>query len=98
MTWYYYTLYLAFVFFSSLLIAWLAKVKIDFRRFALAVAPVALVFLAWDIFAVERGHWKFGLEYMLGIVVANQPIEEVLFFVVIPLFYVVVWEVVKKKC
>lgn len=35
---------------------------------------------------------------MLGITVANQPIEEVLFFLIIPLFYIVIWEVVKKKC
>ena len=93
---YYYLVYLAVVLLSSLLIMAVGRIRIDLREALLAIIPVLMVFVAWDIFATWRGHWEFGLDKMLGIVVLNQPLEELLFFIVIPLFYLVVWETVKR--
>jgi len=95
--WFYYIGYLAVVLASALLIANFAKVKINAGRFLKALLPVFVVFVLWDVVAVALGHWQFGLQHMLGVVIYNQPIEEIAFFAVVPLFYVVVWETVKKK-
>jgi len=93
---YYYLIYLAVVLLSSSLIMAVGRVRIGFRNALMAILPVLMIFVAWDIFATWRGHWEFGLDKMLGIVVLNQPVEELLFFIVVPLFYLVVWEMVKR--
>ena len=92
----YYLIYMLVVLASALLIAAVGKIKIDYRKALLAIAPVFAVFVAWDIFATWRGHWEFGLDKMLGILIINQPIEEIAFFIIIPLFHIVVWEAIKK--
>lgn len=56
------------------------------RRAAAAVLPVAVVFLIWDVIAVAADVWSYNPRYILGLVApGNLPVEEVLFFVVIPL-------------
>ena len=56
------------------------------RRVVRAVAPVAAVFLVWDAVAIAAGVWTYNPKYITGIHVPFRiPIEEVLFFVVIPL-------------
>jgi len=92
----YYSIYLVVVFLSVLLINYVGGLKIDFRKAMFALLPVILVFVAWDILATELGHWEFGIDKMLGIVIINQPIEELAFFIAVPLFYIAVWESAKK--
>jgi lycopene cyclase domain-containing protein len=56
------------------------------RRVVAAVLPVALVFLAWDAVAVAAGVWRYNPRYLLGLIApGGLPLEEILFFVVIPL-------------
>jgi lycopene cyclase domain-containing protein len=51
-----------------------------------AVLPVAAVFLIWDEVAIWRQVWTYNRAYVVGVDVPFQvPIEEVLFFIVIPL-------------
>jgi lycopene cyclase domain-containing protein len=55
------------------------------RRLVCAVVPVALVFLAWDAVAIAAGVWKYNGDYITGIRLPFRlPVEELLFFVVIP--------------
>lgn len=55
-------------------------------RLVRAVLPVALVFLVWDELAVAAGVWSYDKAYISGLYIPFQvPIEEVLFFLVIPL-------------
>jgi lycopene cyclase domain-containing protein len=96
MAWWHYAAYLGLVLASSLLIAKVANLKISIGRFARALAPVFIIFVLWDIAAVYLGHWQFGISHMTGIVLLNQPLEELLFFIVVPFFYVVAWECSKK--
>jgi len=50
-----------------------------------AVLPVAAVFLLWDEVAIGAHVWTYNRAYIVGAYVPFQlPIEEVLFFVVIP--------------
>jgi len=56
------------------------------RRVVRAVAPVAAVFIAWDAVAIAAGVWTYNCRYITGIHLPFRvPLEEVLFFVVIPL-------------
>lgn len=56
------------------------------KRTALAVLPVAAVFLAWDAAAIAAKLWTYNDAYVSGTQVPPHiPLEEVLFFLVIPL-------------
>jgi lycopene cyclase domain-containing protein len=55
------------------------------RRLALALLPVAAVFITWDVIAVHGAVWTYNPRYVTGFQIGNMPIEELLFFVVIPL-------------
>jgi lycopene cyclase domain-containing protein len=51
-----------------------------------AILPVAAVFVLWDEVAIGAHVWMYNCAYITGANVPFQmPIEEVLFFVVIPM-------------
>ncbi|MFZ2176861.1 MAG: lycopene cyclase domain-containing protein [Rhodococcus sp. (in: high G+C Gram-positive bacteria)] len=51
-----------------------------------AIVPVALLFLVWDVLAIAAGVWSFNPRYVTGVELPGRiPVEEVLFFVVVPL-------------
>src|ERR1700687_5723955 len=51
-----------------------------------AVLPVAAVFFAWDAVAVAAHVWAYNTRFVTGINLPGRiPIEELLFFIVIPL-------------
>lgn len=66
------------------------------RRLALAVLPVAAAFVLWDLAAVRSGWWWFDPAQILGVRLGALPIEEVLFFLVIPVCAVLGFEAVRK--
>jgi lycopene cyclase domain-containing protein len=55
------------------------------RRAAAAIIPVALVFIGWDLLAIIGDVWSYNPRYVTGIDLGVIPIEELIFFVVIPL-------------
>ena len=56
------------------------------RRAAFAVLPVAAVFVVWDAVAIAAHIWTYNPKYVTGIELpAAIPLEELLFFIVIPL-------------
>lgn len=68
-----------------------------YRRPALLVAtlpPVLAVFLLWDLVAHGRGHWWFDDRYVLGPRLFGLPLEEWLFFVVVPVCGLLTYEAV----
>ena len=52
-----------------------------------AIFLVAIVFIAWDVYFVKNGVWGFNKAYLSGLYVFNLPIEEVLFFIIIPIIF-----------
>jgi lycopene cyclase domain-containing protein len=51
-----------------------------------AVLPVAAVFVVWDEVAICAHVWRYNPAYITGVTIPfRMPIEEVLFFLVIPL-------------
>lgn len=56
------------------------------RRLLGALVPVVLLFTLWDILGIRRGHWTYSPTYTTGLDLPfGVPIEEVVFFVVIPI-------------
>ncbi|GIG60466.1 lycopene cyclase [Longispora fulva] len=67
------------------------------RRLALTVLPVAAVFVCWDAAAVAAGHWHYDPGQLLGVTLPGRlPLEEILFFLVVPLCAVLGYEAVRK--
>jgi lycopene cyclase domain-containing protein len=54
------------------------------KRLAEALAPGFFLFVVWDLYAIERGHWSYNSQYLTGLDIGPVPIEELLFFLVIP--------------
>ncbi len=55
------------------------------RRLLLTLGVVAAFFTVWDVIAIEREHWTFSPRYTSGWTVGSLPLEEIVFFVVIPI-------------
>jgi lycopene beta-cyclase len=67
------------------------------RRLLLALAPAVAVFLAWDVGAIARGHWGFNARYVTGWELPfDVPIEELVFFLVIPICGLLTLEAVRS--
>ena len=66
------------------------------RRLAATLLPVIVVYLAWDLVATTRGHWSFADRYVVGVRLLALPIEELLFFVVVPTCALLTFEVLGR--
>jgi lycopene cyclase domain-containing protein len=63
------------------------------RRLLLTLLPVVVVFVLWDLAAIAAGHWSFDPEQTTGILLpGGLPIDEVLFFVAVPICAVLGFE------
>jgi lycopene cyclase domain-containing protein len=61
------------------------RVYRQWRRLVLTLLPVLAVFVGWDLYAIAAGHWSFDRTQVVGVVLpGGLPIEEVLFFLVVP--------------
>lgn len=67
------------------------KFKLTLKVITLSALP----YLIWDALATLRGHWHFNPDYTLGFEIYNLPIEEILFFFVIPFCCVFTWNALK---
>ncbi len=61
----------------------------------LASLIVAIPFLIWDFYFTEKGFWGFNPEYISGIYLFHLPLEEYLFFIVVPVACTFIYEVCK---
>lgn len=64
------------------------------RRLLLTIVAAGSPFLAWDLYATRTGHWRFDADQTLPWRIAGLPLEEIAFFVVIPLVAVLTFEAV----
>lgn len=94
--------YLAVLLFVVLGSIWLevalrTRVIVRWRRLLLSMVLPLLVFVAWDAYAIAAGHWSFDADRIIGItVVGGVPIDEVLFFIVIPFASILTLEAVRS--
>ena len=58
--------------------------------------PVA-AYVVWDLVAIARGHWSFDDRYVTGWELPGSlPVEELTFFVVIPLCALLTFEASRR--
>jgi lycopene cyclase domain-containing protein len=67
------------------------------RRLLTAVVPVAVVGITWDRYALARRQWTIERRYVTGLSIGGVPIEEILFFLVIPCCAVLTIEAVRQR-
>lgn len=94
--------YLGVLLFIVLGTAWLevllrTRVYRRWRRLLLTLVPVVAVFIVWDLYAIASGHWTFDPEQTTGILFpGGLPLDEVLFFVVVPIAALLTLEAVRS--
>lgn len=73
-----------------------ARVYRRWLRLLLVLVPVVLIFAMWDAYAIASNHWYFDLNQITGIYVGfNIPLDEILFFIVIPICSILTFEAVR---
>lgn len=63
-------------------------------RLALALLPTLVVFVVWDIVGIIRDHWSYSPRFTTGIMLGPMPLEELVFFIVIPICGLLTYEAV----
>jgi lycopene beta-cyclase len=66
------------------------------KALIVTLAPVVAVFAGWDLIAVHTGEWWFSARYILGLRLAGLPLEEWLFFLVVPACALLTYEVLGR--
>ena len=67
------------------------------RRLVLTVVPVAVVFVVWDLAAIAAGHWTYDPTQLIGVTLpGGLPLEELLFFLVVPVCAILGFEAVRR--
>jgi lycopene cyclase domain-containing protein len=62
-----------------------------------AISPVAFIFILWDAYAIESGHWRFDKDQIFEVFGPfSIPLEEYLFFFIVPLAALMTIEAVLK--
>ena len=64
-------------------------------RLLLTLLPVFAVFVTWDAFAVHAHQWHY--RHVLEVRVLGLPVEELLFFLVIPTCSVLTLQAVRRR-
>ncbi|HEU4331243.1 MAG TPA: lycopene cyclase domain-containing protein [Lapillicoccus sp.] len=91
-----YAAMLAFCLIGTLPLNWIFHLRVlsQVRRLALSIAPVFFVFVLWDLAATHAGHWRFDAAQTLPARIGGLPLEELGFFIVIPLAGILTYEAV----
>lgn len=55
----------------------------------------ACLYIIWDIYFTSKGVWYFNEQYITGIKLGNLPLEEVLFFFIVPYCCVFIYECIR---
>jgi len=67
----------------------------NWKALILTLSILVVIFGSWDVFATWRAHWYFNPKGIIGFKIINLPIEECLFFIVIPFCCIFTWETLK---
>jgi lycopene cyclase domain-containing protein len=74
------------------------RVYARWRRLALALAPTVVIFAGWDVYAIHHHQWSYERRFTTGVLLPGRlPLEELLFFVVVPTCAVLTLEAVRRR-
>ena len=68
-----------------------------FKQIAASLSLIGFFFIIWDIYFTKIGVWGFDKKHHSSIMLSNLPLEEVLFFFVIPFVCVFTYFVLSEK-
>lgn len=71
-----------------------ARVYARWRMMLLALLPTVAVFSIWDVAGIIRRHWTYNPDYITGVQLWVMPLEELVFFIVIPICGLLTYEAV----
>lgn len=67
------------------------------KLFLLTDSLILVIYLIWDFWAVSKGSWFFDPNQILGVMLLGKlPIEEVLFFIIVPMMSVITYLALTK--
>lgn len=72
-----------------------ARVYRRFRTLLLALLPEVVLYTLWDIVGIARHHWTYNPAFVTGLRLPfRMPVEELVFFLVVPVCGVLTYEAV----
>jgi len=71
---------------------WKFKYYKFFKPLAASIIIVGISYIIWDLIVTYRGDWGFNKDFLIGIKFFDLPIEEILFFVVVPFACIFIYE------
>ena len=89
-----YLMVLAFIGSCAVFVNFGFKLRISskWKLFLMTDVAILVIYLAWDFWAVSKGSWYFDREQTVGLYIFSRlPIEEVLFFIIVPLMVVLTY-------
>jgi lycopene cyclase domain-containing protein len=63
-------------------------------RLLLALLPTVVIFTIWDVVGILRHHWTYSPLFTTGFQLGVMPIEELVFFIVVPICGLLTYEAV----
>lgn len=79
-------------------LAYRVRVWRDPKRLLRTLAVPAAVFAVWDVLAIRAGVWDFNPRYVTGAQLPfDLPVEEVAFFLTIPICSILAYEAVRRS-
>lgn len=83
------------IFLASVWLEFVVKTRVfrRWRRLCLSLAGTLPLLVAWDLYAIEQQHWHF--HNMTGLLLGPLPVEELLFFIVVPIAGILSLEAVR---
>jgi lycopene cyclase domain-containing protein len=74
------------------------RVYARWRRLLCSLVPTVLVFAMWDMWAITTHAWSYDRRYLVGArLLGKLPIEELLFFLVVPTCAILTLEAVRRR-
>ena len=94
-----YLIILIALFLISIFLEWKYHIHLYKSRKERIVIPVIFFIIGflWDSLAVYRRHWTFEGSGLVGIKIGLLPIEEYLFFLIVPYFILTMYRFLKKE-
>jgi lycopene cyclase domain-containing protein len=71
---------------------WKFKYYKFFKPLGASIFIVGISYIIWDVLVTYRGDWGFNEEFLVGIEIFGLPVEEILFFAVVPFACIFIYE------
>ena len=68
----------------------------NYRPFLISAGITSLIYIIWDILFTRNNIWKFNDTFILKYKLFNLPIEEYVFFIVVPYASLFIYECIKN--